>query len=207
MPIILGADGLIQINFFLSENTTVSHFIKCTIYFFTKSTFIFLCLVVKAGTVFLLRCTIFGDSWRSWRSFLGVMAIDHSKKWSSTSYWIVILNRHTESSMIMIVNFILKFLQIFWPWLSFRSFLKKPTSSCIWNFRWTTWTFPSALLFRVLKIISHNCSGPQQFYYNETNSFTFQFIIFTNPSPRAGYDTKSIFKRSLTGLNSEFSFS
>ena len=28
-----------------------------------------------------------------------------------------------------------------------------------------------------------------------------------NPSTRAGYDTRSIFKRSLTGLNSEFSFS
>ena len=32
-------------------------------------------------------------------------------------------------------------------------------------------------------------------------------IIFTNPSARAGYDTRSIFKRSLTGFNSEFSFS
>ena len=31
-------------------------------------------------------------------------------------------------------------------------------------------------------------------------------ILFTNPSARAGYDTRSIFKRSLTGLNSEFSF-
>ena len=31
--------------------------------------------------------------------------------------------------------------------------------------------------------------------------------IFTNPSARAGYDTRSIFKRSLIGLNSEFSFS
>ena len=31
--------------------------------------------------------------------------------------------------------------------------------------------------------------------------------ISTNPSARAGYDTRSIFKRSLTGLNSEFSFS
>ena len=31
--------------------------------------------------------------------------------------------------------------------------------------------------------------------------------IFTNTSTRAGYDTRSIFKRSLTGLNSEFSFS
>ena len=31
--------------------------------------------------------------------------------------------------------------------------------------------------------------------------------IFTNPSARAGYDTRSIFNRSFTGLNSEFSFS
>ena len=28
-----------------------------------------------------------------------------------------------------------------------------------------------------------------------------------NPSARAGYDTRSIFKQSFTGLNSEFSFS
>ena len=34
-----------------------------------------------------------------------------------------------------------------------------------------------------------------------------KIFIFTNPSARAGYDTRSIFKRSLTGLNSEFSFS
>ena len=33
-----------------------------------------------------------------------------------------------------------------------------------------------------------------------------EMILFTNPSARAGYDTRSIFKRSLTGLNSEFSF-
>ena len=32
-------------------------------------------------------------------------------------------------------------------------------------------------------------------------------VLFTNPSARAGYDTRSIFKRNLTGLNSEFSFS
>ena len=31
--------------------------------------------------------------------------------------------------------------------------------------------------------------------------------IFTNLSARVGYDTRSIFKQSLTGLNSEFSFS
>ena len=28
--------------------------------------------------------------------------------------------------------------------------------------------------------------------------------IYTNPFARAGYDTRSIFKQSLTGLNSEF---
>ena len=32
-------------------------------------------------------------------------------------------------------------------------------------------------------------------------------IIFTNPSTRTEYDTRPTFKRSLTGLNSEFSFS
>ena len=31
--------------------------------------------------------------------------------------------------------------------------------------------------------------------------------IKPNPSARTGYDTRSIFKRSLTGLNTEFSFS
>ena len=34
----------------------------------------------------------------------------------------------------------------------------------------------------------------------------YMILIFTNPSARAGYDTRSIFKRSLTGLNSEFFF-
>ena len=37
--------------------------------------------------------------------------------------------------------------------------------------------------------------------------FPSNLIIFTNPSARAGYDTRSIFKRSLIGLNSGFSFS
>ena len=35
----------------------------------------------------------------------------------------------------------------------------------------------------------------------------YHIIIFTNPSALAGYDTRSVFKQSLTGLNSEFSFS
>ena len=39
----------------------------------------------------------------------------------------------------------------------------------------------------------------------QTNNL--HIIIFTNPSAQAGYDKTSIFKPSLTGLNSEFSFS
>ena len=39
------------------------------------------------------------------------------------------------------------------------------------------------------------------------SSFPIILMLFTNPSARAGYDTRSIFKWSLTGLNSEFSFS
>ena len=39
--------------------------------------------------------------------------------------------------------------------------------------------------------------------------FVCAYILFTNTSTRAGYDTRSIFKRILTGLisDSEFSFS
>ena len=40
-----------------------------------------------------------------------------------------------------------------------------------------------------------------------TRLVTIQTIFTTPPPARAGYDTRSIFKRSLTGLNSEFSFS
>ena len=41
-----------------------------------------------------------------------------------------------------------------------------------------------------------------QFNYN-----IFSLSYLPNPSAREGYDTRSIFKRSLTGFNSEFSFS
>ena len=37
-------------------------------------------------------------------------------------------------------------------------------------------------------------------------SANIQLYIFTNPSTRAGYDTRLLFKQSLTGWNSEFSF-
>ena len=42
---------------------------------------------------------------------------------------------------------------------------------------------------------------------NEGGTKLLNPILFTNPYARAGYDTRSIFKRSVTGLNSEFSFS
>ena len=45
------------------------------------------------------------------------------------------------------------------------------------------------------------------FYHSYIYIYIYIYIIFTNPSARAGYDTRSIFKRSLTGSNSEFSFS
>ena len=41
-------------------------------------------------------------------------------------------------------------------------------------------------------------------HYGKDTSKADAYIIFTNPTARAGYDTRSVFKRSLTGLNSEF---
>ena len=51
--------------------------------------------------------------------------------------------------------------------------------------------------------------GPssQRFNLHPLHWIYMYISIFTNPSAREGYDTRSIFKRSLTGLNSEFSFS
>ena len=47
--------------------------------------------------------------------------------------------------------------------------------------------------------------GGMMWFSFETTPKT--ITMFTNPSARAGYDTRSILKWSLTGLNSEFSFS
>ena len=49
----------------------------------------------------------------------------------------------------------------------------------------------------------------QDISFNHMHSCIILLIlyIFTNPSARTGYDIRSILKRSLTGLNSEFSFS
>ena len=46
----------------------------------------------------------------------------------------------------------------------------------------------------------------KQIYYRHTICI-YIYIYLPNPSARAGYDTRSIFKQSLTGLNSQFSFS
>ena len=50
--------------------------------------------------------------------------------------------------------------------------------------------------FYNILVVKHNLAVPG-----------YPIFLFTTPSARAGYDTKSIFKWSLTGLNSEFSFS
>ena len=61
------------------------------------------------------------------------------------------------------------------------------------------WPFVNDLSHEILLKPTHDYTGVGQTFRN--------IIIFTNPSARAGYDTRSIFKQSLTGLNSEFSFS
>ena len=46
------------------------------------------------------------------------------------------------------------------------------------------------------------------FFFNFGLNLSIKFLSYLpNPSARAGYDTVSIFKQGLTGLNSEFSFS
>ena len=52
------------------------------------------------------------------------------------------------------------------------------------------------------RIASPVCISVSWFYA----SFS-RYTLFTNPSTREGYDKRSIFKLSLAGLNSEFSFS
>ena len=45
-------------------------------------------------------------------------------------------------------------------------------------------------------------------HFDNTHTHTHTYVyIFTNTSARVRYDTRSILTRSLTGLNSEFSFS
>ena len=57
------------------------------------------------------------------------------------------------------------------------------------------WSFTTLLYFGWSSLVIQLSSPPVP------------LILFTNPYARAGYDTRSIFKLSLTGFNSEFSFS
>ena len=54
---------------------------------------------------------------------------------------------------------------------------------------------------------TRNLVSAHRYHFRRQKHVHYYILIFTNPSAWAGYDTRSIFKRSLTGLNSEFSFS
>ena len=99
------------------------------------------------------------------------------------------------------------------------------TSSCFsLFFRLPTWLRGDSALYPgsspTKKRTQHNRAWWSETAPDTLSSWCWQFdcnapsppislskVLFTNPSVRAGYDTRSIFKRSLTGLNSEFSFS
>ena len=57
------------------------------------------------------------------------------------------------------------------------------------------------------RFLSNYLGFAEIFHSCRMNLKTSCYIYLPNPSARAGYDTRSIFKWSLTGLNSEFSFS
>ena len=59
----------------------------------------------------------------------------------------------------------------------------------------------------VINFNAHTHTHTHSHKYIYIYIYIIYIYIFTNPSAWAGYDSRSIFKRSLTGLNSEFSFS
>ena len=66
--------------------------------------------------------------------------------------------------------------------------------------------------FYIFTIINYSLIWYKATIRQECSSFLklpqiYRISYLPNPAARAGYDTRSIFKRSLTGLNSEFSFS
>ena len=75
--------------------------------------------------------------------------------------------------------------------------------------RWSAGTAKSTIQ-QTLFFITISSSGPLaeiKLLLLIDSFFTLVLTIFTNPSARAVYGTRSILNRSLTGLNSEFSFS
>ena len=72
------------------------------------------------------------------------------------------------------------------------------------------YVYTCTLIVSVMTEVVSDSLNDSQTRLNWLSDFYFLaviFIIFTDPSAQAGYDTRSIFKRSLTGLNLEFSFS
>ena len=110
-------------------------------------------------------------------------------------------------------------------------FIFKPTSSDLWGFRilslnWFNYSIQMVFVMKLSRekvlllnwlykwiecqwTVPMNRDPFQPIYLSIylLQSTSIYLSIYPKPSARAGYDTRSIFKRSLTGLNSEFSFS
>ena len=87
----------------------------------------------------------------------------------------------------------------------FNHYTRTPASK-VTSRRWFTERYAEMPL-KVTQVVLLNSSTQNSFFAVIIFLISFYLILFINPSARAGYDTRSIFKRSLTGLVSEFSFS
>ena len=92
-----------------------------------------------------------------------------------------------------------------------KNSVPEPISS-VFRFLYALWTFVNVFCMNILCLfhVFISCSISWIHYICYILFKISHFIMrsyLPNPSARAGYDTRSIFKRSLTGLNSEFSFS
>ena len=159
----------------------------------------FLCYLV-----FFLAATDFPET-----LFMGLSLIDmHSV---AASIWAVIMFSYSSFWVYLsdvswrVSNF---FLAVIVYWLIISLFVSEAHSCCV--------TLNVCLLFPCrLGWIFAETIGRYSFKWEVCLTvqsaiyllLVYEYILFTNPSARAGYDTRSIFKRSLTGLNSEFSFS
>ena len=92
-----------------------------------------------------------------------------------------------------------------------HSFLQTVVESIV-LYRCTTWTLTKCMekklhdnYRRMLQAVLNK--SWRQYPTKQQRYGHYLFIIFTNSFAQVGNDTRSIFKRSLTGLNSEFSFS
>ena len=91
-------------------------------------------------------------------------------------------------------------------WSLCVSFSRTCAGLCIYNL--LAWSNLNLLhISQWITLPTQSCLALYSFCVNLLHSFIMWLILLTNPSTRAGYDTRSIFKRSLTGFNSGFSFS